>query len=53
MKKWLRFISLLIIAGASVVLGIAPEAGFNHAWLFLALVAVCAASEARYWGPSK
>jgi len=53
MNRWLRFIALLVIAGGSLVLGIAPAAGFNHFWLSLALVSVFAASEARYWDPSK
>ena len=53
MKRWLRFIALLVIAGASIALGIAPEAGFDHVWLSLALVAVFAASEARHWDSSR
>lgn len=52
MKRWLCFLALLVLAGVSLLLGIAPEAGFSHAWLALALVAVFAASEARFWRSS-
>jgi hypothetical protein len=53
MNRWLRFIALLLIAGFSIALGIAPEAGFDHVWLSLALIAIFAASEARYWDSPK
>lgn len=53
MKTWLKFIALLIIAASSLALGLTGEGGFAHAWLALSLVAVFAASEARYWHSTK
>jgi hypothetical protein len=44
MKRWLCFVGLLVLAGVGIALGVAPESGFNHAWLTLALVAAFAAS---------
>lgn len=52
MAVWLRFVALLAIAGLSLWLGIRPGPGFDHVWLSAALVAVFAASEARFWKPS-
>ena len=53
MKTWLKFVALIVVAAASLVLGLSAEGGFAHAWLALALVAVFAASEARYWHSKK
>ena len=53
MNRWLRFIALLLIAGFGLWLGIVPEAGFDHVWLIMALVAAFKASEASYWDPSR
>ena len=53
MNRCLRFIALLLIAALSLWLGITPEAGFDHVWLFVALVVLLKASEARYWDPSR
>jgi len=52
MIRTLRLLALLALAGISLWLGLTPEAGLGHGWLALALVAVFAASEARYWKPA-
>lgn len=51
MKKILGLVALLSVAGCGLWFGVRPESGFSHAWLALALIAVFAASEARYWRP--
>ena len=53
MKNRFSFFALLAIAGMSIWLGIVPQDGLDHRWLYLALFALFAASEARYWAPAK
>ena len=52
MLRNLRLIALLAVAGIGLWFGLEPDEGLSHGWLALALVAVFAASEARYWKPA-
>jgi hypothetical protein len=53
MTRMICFIALLAVAGISLWLGIRPEEGFAHGWLSLTLVALFAASEARFWNSGR
>ena len=52
MKNLVLLVAWLAIAATGLVLGVAPEAGYSHGWLALALVAGFAASESRLWKPA-
>ena len=53
MKNCFSFLALLAIACMSIWLGFQAERGFDHGWLYAALAALFAASEARYWRPAQ
>jgi hypothetical protein len=49
MRRRITLLVLLGTAGVGLLLGLAPEADFHHAWLSLALISVFAASDASLW----
>ena len=49
MTRWLHFAVLLAVLAAALVVGAGRFDEHMHAWLFVALLAGFAASDARFW----